>query len=174
MKKLIIYLAVIFGISSLASVAGVVFGTVKDENGNPIKGAQVKVYGKDIKTKTDEKGKFKIVSDKLIDGNRYSVRVEAEGYDSGQTLSTEIFDDPEEMEALDVVMYKAEPIPEPQTDTASTNMLPPGLVPPIQEVANETTNEIISIDKEVKEETPDIDIKEEKAEAAKKKEEVKE
>lgn len=174
MKKFIIALSIIFATASLSSLAGTVFGTVKDEKGKPVKGAEVKIYGKDIKTKTDEKGKFKIESDKLIDGNRYSVKVEAEGYDSGQTLSTEIFDDPEEMEALDVVMYKAEPLPEPTAQPAPTNAIPPGFAAPIEQVVDETTNDVITIDKEVIEEKTDAGAKVEKTEVIEKKEEVKE
>jgi len=88
MKNLIFTLALVFALASLHSFAGSIFGSVKDENGNPVAGAEVKVYGKDIKTKTNEKGLFKIENELLVDGNRYSVRVEADGFDSGQTLST--------------------------------------------------------------------------------------
>ena len=141
MKKTIIALSIIFTVSSISSFAGTVFGSVKDEKGNPIAGAEVKIYGKDIKTKSDEKGKFKIVSEKLADGNRYSVKVNAKGYDTGQTLSTEVFDDPEEMEALDVVMYKEEPMPEPTP--APTGM--------VQNIERQPEG-IITITEEVKEE----------------------
>ncbi|RLD10638.1 MAG: hypothetical protein DRI44_05525 [Chlamydiae bacterium] len=144
MKKIIVPLALAFVISSAASFAGTVYGTVKDENGKPIAGAEVKIYGKDIKTKSDEKGKFKIINDNLIDGNRYSVKVNAEGYDTGQTLSTEVFDDPEEMEALDVVMYKAAPEPEPTSAPQALSGLVQNVIIP--------TNGIININEEVKEE----------------------
>ena len=140
MKKTTITLLIIFMISSVDSFAGTVFGSVKDEDGKPVAGAEVKIYGKDIKTKSDEKGNFKIVSEELADGNRYSVKVNAKGYDTGQTLSTEVFDDPEEMEALDVVMYKEIPVPEPVA--APTGM--------VQNVDQETG--IINITEEVKEE----------------------
>ncbi len=98
----------------------VLFGSVKDENGKPIDGAKVKVYGKTCYGFTNSKGEFRIDNDELIDGGRYSVTVTAKGYDSGQTLATEVFEDPEEAEALEVTMYKEEPIPEPTA--ASTNV----------------------------------------------------
>jgi|GEM_PF-1498921 len=91
----------------------VLFGTVKDENGKPIDAAKVKVYGKTCYGFTNSKGEFKIDDDQLIDGGRYSVTVTAKGYDSSQTLATEVFEDPEEAEPLEVVMYKEEPAPEP-------------------------------------------------------------
>jgi len=151
MKKTIIAVSIIFIVSSITSFAGTIFGSVKDEEGKPVAGAEVKIYGKDIKTKSDEKGKFKIESEELADGNRYSVKVNAKGYDTGQTLSTEVFDDPEEMEALEVVMYKEEPVPEPVA--APTGM--------VQNVEKQTDG-IIAITEEVKEE---MLIPEEKEEA---------
>ena len=156
MKKTIIAVSIIFISSSIVSFAGTIFGSVKDEKGKPIAGAEVKIYGKDIKTKSDEKGKFKIENDDLADGNRYSVKVNAEGYDTGQTLSTEVFDDPEEMEALEVVMYKEEPVPEPVA-------APTGMVQNIERQADG----IITITEEVEEETLVPEEKEEtKPEAA--------
>jgi len=140
MKKSIIALSILFIVSSVTTFAGTIFGSVKDENGKPVAGAEVKIYGKDIKINSDEKGNFKIVNEGLIDGNRYSVKVNAKGYDTGQTLSTEVFDDPEEMEALEVVMYKETPMPEPVA--APTGM--------VQNVDQETG--IINITEEVKEE----------------------
>ncbi len=98
----------------------VLFGTVKDENGKPIDAAKVKVYGKTCYGFSNSKGEFKIDSNELIDGGRYSVTVTAKGYDSGQTLATEVFEDPEEAEPLEVTMYKAEP--EPEVTAASTNV----------------------------------------------------
>ncbi len=141
MKKTALTLLIIFIISSASSFAGTVYGTVKDEDGKAVTGAEVKIYGKDIKTKSDEKGNFKIISDDLLDGNRYSVKVNAEGYDTGQTLSTEVFDDPEEMESLDVVMYKEEPMPDPVP--APTGM--------VQGFANQPY-EIINVTEEIEEE----------------------
>ena len=165
MKTTTITLSIIFMISTATSFAGTVFGSVKDEDGKPVADAEVKIYGKDIKTKSDEKGNFKIVSDGLADGNRYSVKVNAKGYDTGQTLSTEVFDDPEEMEALDVVMYKETPMPE---EVAA----PTGMV---QNIYNQETG-IINITEEVKEEmlipedetesTPEIEKKDAKQELA--------
>jgi len=153
MKKTALTLLIIFIISSTSSFAGTVYGTVKDEDGKAVTGAEVKIYGKDIKAKSDEKGNFKIVSEDLIDGNRYSVKVNAEGYDTGQTLSTEVFDDPEEMESLDVVMYKEEPMPEP--GPAPTGM--------VQGFANQPY-EIINVTEEIEEE---MLIPEEKSEEVK-------
>ncbi len=69
------------------------------------------------------------------------MKVNAEGYDTGQTLSTEVFDDPEEMESLDVVMYKEEPMPEPVP--APTGM--------VQGVENQPFG-IINITEEIEEE----------------------
>lgn len=102
----------------LASSArgGVLFGTVRDEHGNPVAGATVRVYGKELSTKTDSQGRFRIESKELLDGNMYSVTVSAEGFDDGQTIGTEMFDDPEEMEPLEIVLYKTEPLPEPSTN----------------------------------------------------------
>jgi hypothetical protein len=94
------------------AAAGVMFGSVKDEEGKPVKDAEVKIWGKEITTKTDAKGKFRIKSDKLLVGNRYSVKVTMEGYNSGQTFSTEIFEDEEDMEPLEVELYKEEELPE--------------------------------------------------------------
>lgn len=139
--------------------AGVLFGTVKDEEGKPIAGAEVRVYGKDISTKTDAQGKFRIESKELLDGNMYSVTVSAEGYDDSQTFGTEMFDDPEEMEPLEIELYKSEPLPEsstnlppdqveglmpdqPRSDEAATNE-PPALDEPLldeREVAPPATN----------------------------------
>jgi len=124
--------------------AGVLFGTVKDEEGKPIAGAEVRVYGKDISTKTDASGKFRIESKDLLDGNMYSVTVAAEGYDESQTFGTEMFDDPEEMEPLEIELYKTEPLPE-----SSTN-LPPGqvegLMPDEPRADEGTTNEPPALD----------------------------
>lgn len=87
-------------------------GTVKDENGDPVAGAEVKVWGKDITTTSKTDGSFVIESDELKDGNRYSVTVTADGYDKGQTLSTEAYSDPELAIPLEVEMFKAAPPPE--------------------------------------------------------------
>jgi len=154
MKKTIIALSIIFTATSISTFAGTVFGTVKDEKGKPIAGAEVKIYGKDIKTKSDEKGNFKIENEGLMDGNRYSVKVNAKGYDTGQTLSTEVFDDPEEMEALEVVMYKEEPMPEPVAAPTGT----------VQNVESQPAG-IITINEEVAEEKEEMLIPEEKEEA---------
>ena len=156
MKKIALTLSIVFIISSASSFAGTVYGTVKDEDGKAVAGAEVKIYGKDIKTKSDEKGNFKIISEDLLDGNRYSVKVNAEGYDTGQTLSTEVFDDPEEMESLDVVMYKETPMPDPVP--APTGM--------VQGVQNQQFG-IINVTEEIKEE---MLIPEEKPEEVKQEE----
>lgn len=124
--------------------AGVLFGTVKDEEGKPIAGAEVRVYGKDISTKTDAQGKFRIESKELLDGNMYSVTVSAEGYDDSQTFGTEMFDDPQEMEPLEIELYKTEPLPE-----SSTNLPPDqveGLMPDEPRGDEATTNEPPALD----------------------------
>ncbi|NLF38920.1 carboxypeptidase regulatory-like domain-containing protein [bacterium] len=96
--------------------AGVLTGTVKDESGKPVSGAKVTVYGKEITTKTDSAGKFRIENAELVDGNRYSVSVEAEGFDQGQTMSAEVFADEKDMEPLDVELAKTDPLPELETN----------------------------------------------------------
>ena len=129
MKKITIILSLVLMSVATISLAGTIFGEVKDENGKAISGAEVVIYGKDIKTTTDAKGKFKIVDEKLLDGNRYSVKVTADGYSEGRTLSTEVFDDPEEMEALNVQMYEEEPVPEPVAAPTNAMSIIPGVVP---------------------------------------------
>lgn len=121
MKKAIPVIISIVFLTTQFAVAGVVFGTVKDEDGKPVKDAEVKIWGKDITTKTDAKGQFRIKSEKLIVGNRYSVKVNMEGYNSGQTFSTEIFEDEEDMEPLDVELYKEEELPEIDPASLSNN-----------------------------------------------------
>jgi len=95
--------------------AGVMFGVVVDEEGNAVNGAKVAVWGKEgLEATTDAEGKFRITSDELVDGNRYSVTVNAEGFDQGQTMSVEIFADVDEMEPMEIELYKAQPLPEPE------------------------------------------------------------
>ena len=118
-------LKTILTVTCVLAIAGnsfgcALFGTVTDENGKPIDAAKVNVYGKTCYGFSNSKGEFKIDSDELIDGGRYSVTVTAKGYDSGQTLATEVFEDPEEADALEVTMYKEEP--EPEVTAASTNV----------------------------------------------------
>ncbi len=153
-------LKTILTVTCVLAIAGnsfgcVLFGTVKDENGKPIDAARVNVYGKTCYGFSNSKGEFKIDSNELIDGGRYSVSVTAKGYDSSQTLATEVFEDPEEAEALEVTMYKEEP--EPEVTASPTN------VPSIYgNMPIQTTNEVEEVE-EVEDFTTDlIDTPEEK------------
>ncbi len=105
------------------SLAGVMSGTVKDEDGKPMPNLDVSVWGKDIKGKTDANGKFRISSDKLIVGNRYAIKVNAEGYDSAQTFSTEIFEDESDQEPLELTVYKEQAL-----DVSIPTNFPPGMM----------------------------------------------
>jgi hypothetical protein len=115
-----ILLSLVFLTAQFAA-AGIMFGVVTDEEGKPVKDAEVKIWGKEISTKTDAKGKFRIKSNKLIIGNRYSVKVKMEGFNSGQTFSTEIFEDEEDMEPMEVELYKEEALPEIDSASLSNN-----------------------------------------------------
>jgi len=161
-------LAVIFMLALVGTSFGcVLFGTVKDENGKPINGAKVKVYGKTCYGFSNTKGEFKINNDELIDGGRYSVTVTAKGYDSGQTLATEVFEDPEEGEPLEVTMYKEEP--EPKVTVAPTNvpsMYGNTLPQNTDDVVGEENDEDFEVDlidnpkaKEIEEEEKALDYK---------------
>jgi len=121
MKKFISIILTVVFLASQFAAAGIMFGSVTDEEGNPVKDAEVKIWGKEISTKTDAKGKFRIKSDKLIVGNRYSVKVKMEGFNSGQTFSTEIFEDEEDMEPMEVELYKEEALPEIDQASLSNN-----------------------------------------------------
>jgi hypothetical protein len=95
--------------------AGIMFGVVQDDSGEAVQGAKITVWGKDgLEATSDDQGKFRIESDELIDGNRYSVMVSAEGFDESQTMSVEIFDDVDEMEPIEIELYTVEPMPEPE------------------------------------------------------------
>ena len=103
--------------------AGTLFGTVKDENGKPISGAEIKVYGKDsLKTTSDSKGKFKIESKELLDGNKYSVSASAAGFDNAQTFSVEMFNNTNDMDVLEIELRKPEAIPASWTNMPARNM----------------------------------------------------
>ncbi|MCX7846880.1 MAG: carboxypeptidase-like regulatory domain-containing protein [bacterium] len=135
-------------------LGGVLFGTVKDENGKPVAGATVRVYGKEISATTDSQGRFRIESKELLDGNMYSVTVSAEGYDDAQTIGTEMFDDPEEMEPLEITLYKTEPLPEPTTNLPPTYV--EGLMPE-REPDEGATNEVGALEEPLVEE-PLLDV----------------
>lgn len=126
---------------SLAAVVGAsvalgaaLFGTVKGDGGTPLAGAKVAVFGKELSVSTDADGKFRITSAELLDGNKYSVTVTADGYDVSQTTSVEMYDDPADMEPIEIEMYKTEVI---AIDTnAPAELLPEGMdtnaVPPAE------------------------------------------
>ncbi len=127
--------------SSLAAVlgasvvlGGALFGTVKGDSGAALSGAKVAVFGKELSATTDAGGKFRITSDELLDGNKYSVTVTADGYDVAQTFSVEMYSDPADMEPIEIEMYKTEEIAidtnatavlMPQGMTMTTNAVPP-------------------------------------------------
>ena len=99
---------------SFGAFAGTLKGTVTDENDSPMAGVDVSVWGKEsIKSKTDSRGQFKITSDDLVPGNRYSVKAEKDGYIMSQaSFGTEMYEDEEDMEPLEITMKKEEPEPE--------------------------------------------------------------
>ncbi|MCX7847683.1 MAG: carboxypeptidase-like regulatory domain-containing protein [bacterium] len=59
---------------------GVLTGRITDKEGRPIAGARVKVHSKDMETRTDRNGFFTFRG--LQQGGRYSLIVEASGYDT--------------------------------------------------------------------------------------------
>ena len=99
---------------SFGAFAGTLKGTVTDENDSPMAGVDVSVWGKEsIKSKTDARGQFKITSDDLVPGNRYSVKAEKDGFIMTQaSFGTEMYEDEEDMEPLEITMKKEEPEPE--------------------------------------------------------------
>ena len=99
---------------SFGAFAGTLKGTVTDENDSPMAGVDVSVWGKEsIKSKTDARGQFKITSDELVPGNRYSVKAEKEGYIMSQaSFGTEMYEEEEDMEPLEITMKKEGPEPE--------------------------------------------------------------
>jgi hypothetical protein len=114
-KQLIVTTAVLF--ISLGVSAGTLKGTVTDEKDAPMAGVEVSVWGKEnVKGKTDARGQFKLTSDELVPGNRYAVKAELEGYMMAQTsFGTEMYEDEEDMEPLEIVMRKEEIEPETET-----------------------------------------------------------
>ena len=110
---------------SFGAFAGTLKGTVTDENDSPMAGVDVSVWGKEsIKSKTDARGQFKITSDDLVPGNRYSVKAEKDGYIMSQaSFGTEMYEDEEDMEPLEITMKKEEPEPE----TPATEVKDPAL-----------------------------------------------
>ena len=111
-----------------AALAGTMFGIVKDDKGDPIANAEVKVFGKDdLKTTTDVNGKFKIESKDLLDGNKYSVAVSAANYNEINTISVEMFDDPKDMDPIEITLSKSEPVISSWTNTVdetNTTLIP--------------------------------------------------
>ena len=110
---------------SFGAFAGTLKGTVTDENDSPMAGVDVSVWGKEsIKSKTDARGQFKITSDDLVPGNRYSVKAEKDGFIMTQaSFGTEMYEDEEDMEPLEITMKKEEPEPE----TPATEVKDPAL-----------------------------------------------
>ena len=106
--------AIVLSLLSFGAFAGTMKGTVTDENGTPMAGVDVSVWGKEsIKSKTDARGQFKITSDDLVPGNRYSVKAEKDGYIMSQaSFGTEMYEDEEDMEPLEITMKKEDPEPE--------------------------------------------------------------
>lgn len=118
MKKLMLTVAVCCLFIAGSAIAGRMFGLVKGEGGKPVPGADVKIFGKDnLKTTSDSQGKFTIDSKDLVDGNMYSLIVTAEGYDNAQTFSVEMYDDPKEMQPIEVALSRPEAIPNDWTNT---------------------------------------------------------
>ena len=110
---------------SFGAFAGTLKGTVTDENDSPMAGVDVSVWGKEsIKSKTDARGQFKITSDDLVPGNRYSVKAEKDGFIMTQaSFGTEMYEDEEDMEPLEITMKKEDPEPE----TPATEVKDPAL-----------------------------------------------
>ena len=124
MKTELIVAAVLLMIS-FGAFAGTLKGTVTDENDSPMAGVDVSVWGKEsIKSKTDARGQFKITSDELVPGNRYSVKAEKDGFIMTQaSFGTEMYEDEEDMEPLEITMKKEDPEPE----TPATEVKDPAL-----------------------------------------------
>ena len=114
-NQLIVTASVLF--ISLGAAAGTLKGTVTDEKDAPMAGVEVSVWGKEnIKSKTDNRGQFKLTSDELVPGNRYAVKAEKEGFMMAQTsFGTEMYEDEEDMEPIEIVMRKEEIEPEGET-----------------------------------------------------------
>ena len=117
--------AIVLSLLSFGAFAGTMKGTVTDENGTPMAGVDVSVWGKEsIKSKTDARGQFKITSDDLVPGNRYSVKAEKDGFIMTQaSFGTEMYEDEEDMEPLEITMKKEDPEPE----TPATEVKDPAL-----------------------------------------------
>ena len=144
MKKEISIAAFLF-LVSLGAAAGTLKGTVTDENDAPMAGVDVSVWGKEsIKGKTDARGQFKLTSDDLVAGNRYAVKAEKQGYIMSQTsFGTEMYEDEEDMEPIEISMKKEDPEPE----APATEVKDPAIAagantpPPKAEEAEEGTSE---------------------------------
>lgn len=132
-------LAAVLGASMVPG--GVLMGTVKGDGGAALSGAKVAVFGKTLSATTDAGGKFRITSDELLDGNKYSVTVTADGYDVAQTISVEMYEDPADMEPIEIEMLKTEVIVVDTNAPATLMPMPRGMTtnaPPVVESANET------------------------------------
>lgn len=129
---------------SLGAAAGTLKGTVTDENDAPMAGVEVSVWGKEsIKGKTDARGQFKLTSDDLVAGNRYAVKAEKQGYIMSQTsFGTEMYEDEEDMEPIEISMKKEDPEPEaPATEVKDPAIAAGANTPPKAEEAEEGTSE---------------------------------
>ena len=146
MKTSFTVAAVLF-LVSFGAFAGTLKGTVTDENDSPMAGVDVSVWGKEsIKSKTDSRGQFKITSDDLVPGNRYSVKAEKDGYIMSQaSFGTEMYEDEEDMEPLEITMKKEDPDPEAPATEAKD--------PALANAANEAPAEVEE-EKEKEEEKP--------------------
>lgn len=129
---------------SFGAFAGTLKGTVTDENDSPMAGVDVSVWGKEsIKSKTDARGQFKITSDDLVPGNRYSVKAEKDGYIMSQaSFGTEMYEDEEDMEPLEITMKKEEPEPEaPATEVKDPALKGGAVTAPSSEFEEEAVKE---------------------------------
>lgn len=129
---------------SFGAFAGTLKGTVTDENDSPMAGVDVSVWGKEsIKSKTDARGQFKITSDDLVPGNRYSVKAEKDGYIMSQaSFGTEMYEDEEDMEPLEITMKKEEPEPEaPATEVKDPALKGGAVTAPSSESEEEAVKE---------------------------------
>lgn len=158
--------AAVLLLTSFGVFAGTLKGTVTDENDSPMAGVDVSVWGKEsIKSKTDSRGQFKITSDDLVPGNRYSVKAEKDGYIMSQaSFGTEMYEDEEDMEPLEITMKKEEPEPEAPATEAKD--------PALANAANEAPAEVEE-EKEKEEEKPAEKAEAKPAEKSAEKEEAK-
>ena len=109
-----IFAAALALLLTTGALAGTLKGIVTDESDHPMQGVTVSVWGKEnIKGVTDARGNFKLTSDELLAGNRYAVKATKEGYIMAQnSFGTEMYEDEEDMEPLEISMKKEDVIPE--------------------------------------------------------------